>query len=180
MILNQKEKENLVTDLLNKGHTVKQISKQAHVSFSDIAKIKRKVTGEEAIEKTKETKKSLTAQSFELLLEGKSPIEVAVILDLRTEEVLRIFNDFLLLQNMHKVVRILKEYRYNLAPFLKLFHYLKKNSTKTEDIKHAMDNINDINALKQQKEYLKEEVESLKEEIIYLQDNLGDLKRDCY
>ncbi len=46
MILNKTEKESLVIDLINKGLNVQQISKHAHVSFTDIARIKRKVTGE--------------------------------------------------------------------------------------------------------------------------------------
>ncbi len=33
MIMGKKEKENLIIDLLNKGHNVQQISKMVHVSL---------------------------------------------------------------------------------------------------------------------------------------------------
>ena len=46
MILNRQQKENLVIDLLNQGVSYPQIAKQAHVSFSDIKKIRMKATGE--------------------------------------------------------------------------------------------------------------------------------------
>ncbi len=41
MILNGQDKEALVIDLLNKGHTAREIAKQAHVSFTYTVKIKR-------------------------------------------------------------------------------------------------------------------------------------------
>jgi hypothetical protein len=64
-------------------------------------------------------------------------------------------------------------------PFLKLFDSPKKNSTSTRvrDIRYAVDNVNDIKSLRQQKESLKKEVESIKGQRDYLLDNLGDLQR---
>ncbi len=56
MILNEQDKEALVIDLLNQGHPARQIAKQAHISFTDITKMKRKVNGEyvgDNIEKSK-------------------------------------------------------------------------------------------------------------------------------
>jgi uncharacterized protein YerC len=50
MILNKKEKEDLVIKLLNDGFNYEEIAKRAHMSLSDISKIKRKVTGGEMIE----------------------------------------------------------------------------------------------------------------------------------
>ena len=46
MLLSEKEKEALVVDLLNKGQTAREIAKQAHISFTDIKKIRMKLTGE--------------------------------------------------------------------------------------------------------------------------------------
>jgi hypothetical protein len=73
--------------LLNQGISVPQIAKQAHLSFSDIKRIRQKVTGEHT-EKTEETEKekkakSITCQAFELFLQGRSPVQVAIDLDLK-------------------------------------------------------------------------------------------------
>jgi DNA invertase Pin-like site-specific DNA recombinase len=46
VLLTQKEKEELVRSLLEKGYTIRKISEQAHVSFGFISEIKRKITGE--------------------------------------------------------------------------------------------------------------------------------------
>ncbi len=158
----------MVIDLLNQGISVPQIAKQAHVSFTDIKKIRQKATGDdkeidEEEEKGKKAK-SITCQAFELFLEGRSPVQVAIDLDLETDRVMSILNDFLRLKNMHKAATILKEHKNQLAPFVKLIEELKKNNTRVKDIRCAMNNINNINVLEQRKNKLKEEVHSLKEE----------------
>ena len=69
---------------------------------------------------------------------------------------MRFLNDFLRLQNLHKAATILKENKNQLAPFVKLLEILKRNNTRVMDIRYAMDNINNINALEQRKSKLKE------------------------
>lgn len=103
MTLNKTEKENLVIELLNKGLNIKQISKQAHVSFTDIANIKRKVTGEVdgKYDNSRSKPLSLQSRSFQKFLEGKTLVDVAIELDSTTQEVMDIFSDYLILKNMH-------------------------------------------------------------------------------
>jgi hypothetical protein len=72
--------------------------------------------------------------------------------------------DFLRLQNVNKTATILKENKDQLAPYVKLFEWLKKNNTRGKDIRYAMDSINNIKALEQHKDELKKEVQSIKEE----------------
>jgi hypothetical protein len=185
MILNKQQKEALVIELLNKGYTYPQIAKQAHVSFSEIKRIELMVTGDdkkaedEGGEKEKKAK-SIHCQAFELFLQNKSPVQVAIDLNLETDRAMTFLYDFLRLQNMNKAVTILKENKDQLGPFVKLFEWLRKNNTKGKDIRYAIDNVNNIKALERQKDKLKKEVESIKGERDYLLDNLGDIKRACY
>ncbi len=93
MILNEQDKEALVVDLINKGHTARQIAKAAHVSFSYIKKIRMKLAGEvDEEQKEVEMKKPLStpSQAFKLFLEGKSIVKVAIELDLPTDNILKI------------------------------------------------------------------------------------------
>ena len=137
MILNKKEKEGLVTKLLIEGLRFKDIAKQAYVSLSDISKIKRKITGEEIeIEKLL----SIPSQALQLFKEGKSLIDVAIILDLPKDDVIQNYLDYLTLKNMGKVAFILQEYKDNLSTFLKLFSYLNKNNIKWNNLKQTLDN----------------------------------------
>jgi hypothetical protein len=64
---------------------------------------------------------------------------LAIDLDLETGRVTSLLNDFLRLQNMNKTVTILRDYKGQLAPLMKMFDSLKKNNTRARDIRHAMD-----------------------------------------
>src|SRR5919112_5420320 len=100
MILNEKEKEALVIELLNKGLPVREIAKQAHVSFSYIKKTKAKITGEDyEDEKEKKNPLSVPSRAFKLFLKGKSIVQVAIGLDLPTDQALKVHSDYLVLRN---------------------------------------------------------------------------------
>ncbi len=184
MILNKQQKEKLVIDLLNKGLTYPQIAKQAHVSFSEIKRIELMVTGDdkkvqdEGGEKDKKAK-PIHCQAFELFQAGRTPVQVAIDLELETDRAMTFLYDYLRLQNMNKAVRILKEYKDQLGSFVKLFEWLKINNTRGKDIRYAIEMIDNIKSLRQQKDKLKKEVQSIKEERDYLLDNLGNIKRAC-
>ena len=184
MVLNRQQKEKLVIDLLNKGFTYPQIAKQAHVSFSEIKRMELMVTGDdknqdEGGEKEKKAK-SILSQALELFQAGVTPVQVAIDLDLETDRAMTFLYDFLRLQNMNEAAKILKEHQNQLAPFVKLFDWLKRNNTRGKDIRYAMDHVNNIKALEQRKSKLKQEVQSIKGERDYLLDNLGDIKMACY
>src|SRR4051794_23158749 len=101
MILSENEKEALVIELLNKGLAVRDIAKQVHVSFSYIQKVKAKITGEtDEVDKEKIKPLSVPSQAFKLFLEGKSVVQVAIGLDLPTDQALKIHSDYLVLRTM--------------------------------------------------------------------------------
>ncbi len=87
MILDEQDKEAFVIDLLNKGHMAREIAKQAHISFTDITKIKMRVTGG-YVGDNKEKAKSMASQSFRMFLENKSLVDVAISRNIQTEQVI--------------------------------------------------------------------------------------------
>ena len=137
MILNKKEKQEIVVKLLNEGLTYKEIAKQVHISLSDISKIKRKLIGEET---EKEKPLSIHSQALQLFKEGNSLIDVAISLDLPKDEVIQNYSNYLTLRNMKEVAFILQEHRKEISTFLNLFYYLKKNNIKWNNLKQSIDN----------------------------------------
>lgn len=101
MLLNEKEKEALVIELLKKGLPVRDVAKEAHVSFSFIKKVRMKLM-REVNEDNKPL--SLASQAFKLFLEGMSLVEVAISLDIQTEQVIKIYKDYLTLQKTSRIV----------------------------------------------------------------------------
>jgi hypothetical protein len=71
-------KERLVMKLLEEGRNFQEIAKIAHVSFSFISMVKKKMKGEDQSIKKQ---LSIPTQALKLFSEGKSIIEVTIILD---------------------------------------------------------------------------------------------------
>ena len=84
--LNRHQKKVLVIDLCNQGKTRRQIAEVAHMGFKDIADVIRKHTGEDSnlVDKPEKSKDTLV---FELFLQGKQSVEVAIELDMPADKV---------------------------------------------------------------------------------------------
>jgi transposase len=78
--LNRHQKKAHVVELYNQGKTRRQIAEIVHMSFKDIADIINEYTGEEI--SVNKPEKSKDARAFELFLQGKQSVEVAIELDL--------------------------------------------------------------------------------------------------
>jgi DNA-binding CsgD family transcriptional regulator len=75
--MDKSEKEELVTALLEKGATYREITKQAGVSPNTIKAIANRAGLDETT--------SISSRAFELFSEGKTPLQVAITLNLEAE-----------------------------------------------------------------------------------------------
>ncbi len=183
MVLNEKEKEALVIDLLNKGQTTREIAKQAHVSFSYIKKIRMKLTGEVGEEQQDDKNKkplSIPSQAFSLFLDGKSIVQVAIMLDLPTDQALKVHSDYFTLQNMERVSRILTENRKNLDSYLCLFDFVDGKNIKMTDFNQAVHLARDISNLKKEKAQLEYDIDMLIDLKKHYETELDEVKRKYY
>ncbi len=183
MISNEKDKEALVIDLLNKDHTAREIAKVTHVSFSYIKKIRMKLTGDVSEVSQEDQKKkplSIPSQSFKLFLEGKSIVQVAIGLDLTTEQILKIHSDYLVLQNRGGIVSMLDENRNNPNGLLETLHYLKENRIGLKDIKGIGDIKKSINDYKMERDQLELDTFNAKEVLKYHQSEINELRKKRY
>ena len=93
------------------------------MSFRDIAAIINKAKLQAERERgytTDEEPKSPESQAFKLFSEGKSPVEVAIRLDLAADRVRAIYRDYWELTGRYKLAQIYEEARYNLSNLLRL------------------------------------------------------------
>src|SRR5918996_4885945 len=105
-ILTRQERERLVIDLYyNQGKTYREISKEARISPRDIGVILNKVVEEnnEALKEqgqdnnnAEENKQHLflSTQAYKLFSEGKTPLEVAVTLNLRESAATKFYKEY--------------------------------------------------------------------------------------
>ena len=138
MVLNRRDKEQLVIKLHQEGKTIREIASVAHLSFSDIGTIVRKIDGQDNGAEMKDLKcKTKDTQAFWLFSHGKKPIDVAIELDLSATEIHEMQEEFWALTDLHELAFVYGEIKTFMPSFLKLFHCLKNNKMLSE--KHITD-----------------------------------------
>ncbi len=127
VILNKKEKEELVVKLHQENKTMRQIAEIVHMSFKDIGAIIRRIDGRANSADIDLSNKSKTTQAMYLFKSGKKPIDVAIDLDISASEIEDILQEYWVLNQLDELALVYYEIRNDLDLFLKLFHVMKKN-----------------------------------------------------
>jgi hypothetical protein len=86
--------------------------------------------------------KSKNTRAIKLFSEGKTPVDVAVGLDLPADEVQEIYRQFLGLKNMHKLVEVYDEMQNYLPSLLELFRIIESRGMNKNDILNVLTIIN--------------------------------------
>jgi hypothetical protein len=99
--LTRKEKEKLVVDLYKQGLTYAQIAKEAHVSLRDIAPILNKTGEYQSL--------SDSSQAYKMFEAGSSPIQVAIALNLRANQVSEYYREYWDLNGLYQLNQMYEE-----------------------------------------------------------------------
>ena len=128
VILNKKEKEQLVIKLYQEGKPMREIAQKVHLSFGTIGKIIRGVNGlnNDEVESDNLSNKSKETRALYLFLHGKRPVDVAIELDLPSSEVENVL-EFWVLNQLDELALVYLEIKNHLPLFLTIFHITKKN-----------------------------------------------------
>jgi hypothetical protein len=190
-ILTRQERERLVLDLYyNQGKTYREISKEARISPRDIGVILNKVIESKAgewkeerqqdnnidAEKNQELEQhlSLSAQAYKLFSEGKTPLEVAIALNLRESEATRFCREYWKLKQIYNLNMVYEETKDDIASFLKLY---KLSKDKGIGVQQVVDTLaianNDLPAIE-------ERFKSLRNDVGMLQSQKHTCKRNLY
>jgi hypothetical protein len=127
-MLNKKEKEELVIKLYREDKTIRQIAETAHMSFSDIGTIIKRINGhdnDKCID-AKLSNKSKATQALYLFERGIKPINIAIELDITYSEVIDLQLEFWALKELYDLPLIYQELKHDFDSFFKLFKILKK------------------------------------------------------
>lgn len=108
-ILNQKQKVELVLNLLKEGRTYREIQSTAHVGPDFIVKVKKEALGNDYIFENPRTKNSKNTQAIRLIRDGKKNMDVALDLNIDSNEVKKAFWDYLRLKKLDRYAELLTE-----------------------------------------------------------------------
>jgi predicted transcriptional regulator len=119
------ERRKRVIDLyFNQHKTYPEIAEIEHISPRDIHAIIK----EDQASRQKHKRQEISAQAYQLFSEGKTPVEVAIILNLPASKVSKLYIEYWKLRGLDKLNSIFKETNGKIWPFFKLYKELiKKN-----------------------------------------------------
>ena len=170
--LNKFEKEKKVIELHKQGKTIRQIAPEVHMAFRDISKIIKAYDKKMRLETKKEEnnppnqkikKPPISSRAFKLFLDGKTPVQVAIDLELDFQSVRKFWTEFLRLQNMTKLYNIYIENEFHLDYLLKIYYFMLRNNISIRDTENVLRNADNVINLNKIISNLKAEIEKLKQ-----------------
>jgi transposase len=175
-IIRRQERERLVLDLYNQGKTIREIAKEARMSFRDIGIILNK-TLEEKTEASKEQGQdnnngvennqqephlSLASQAYKLFSDRKTPLEVAIALNLRESEATKYYKEYWKLKQIHNLNMVYEELRGDIEPFLKLYRLSNRRGIGVKQVVNLLETANnDLPALEKRFKRLRNDINTL-------------------
>jgi hypothetical protein len=185
--MNRQEKERYVIQLYKEGKTVRKIAELTHMSFRDMGIITKKVKletdgGRGSLEDDDIKSKSKTIQAIKLFSELKSPVEVAIELDLPANLVRALYREYWELEGMSRLAQVYEEAKYDLHDLLRLHRIVQALGMEKRDIITAFELIkhNELQTLQWKTGYLRSEINALEWERVRSANQLFKLNRMIY
>jgi hypothetical protein len=170
--MSREEKEECVIRLYKENKSTREIAKLMHMSFSAIGAITKKVKleadGERGALKEDDIKsKSKFAQAMKLYSELKSPVEVAIELDLSADQVQAMYLEYWRLGGMYRLAQIYEEeVKYDLHDLLRLHRMVKGLGMEKQDIINLLELVkhNQLQTMQTKVENLRNDIDILENE----------------
>ena len=175
-ILTRQERERLVLELYNQGKTIREIAKEARMSFRDIGIILNKVIEnkieasqeQQDIDKAKQNREqeqqhlSISSQAYKLFSDRKTPLEVAIALNLKESEATKFYREYWKLKQLYYLNIVYEELRGDIEPFLNLYKLAKRIGMSIKQVINLLEIANnDLPDIQCRYERLKREVNTL-------------------
>ena len=161
MVLTNKQREKLVLDLYNEGKTIKEIAKEAKMSFRDIGVVLKEVSKQE--EQTH--MQSISSQAYKLFSEGKTALQIAIALNLNDHEVTRLHTEYCNLVGLDGLNEVYQELKGNIWPFVNLHRSVKAAGMNIQHVVKLLSiAANDLSSVENRYELLKREADKLEED----------------
>jgi hypothetical protein len=184
-------KEMLVLDLYyHQDKTYRQIAKEARICPRDIKTIIDKK--EKEIEQSQST--SISSRAFNLFLQGKTPIQVAITLNLKEPEVHELYKQYLSLQQLHDLYEVYEKIKDAIGPFVELYRLIEASGMDIKHVTKLLEVANgdlpkvevmckslhsDVMNLKQKKLDLEAVILKLNGDFIYLRNTADHQRLEC-
>jgi hypothetical protein len=163
--LPREERRRRVLELHNQGKGTREISEILQMSFRDIGYILKDADKNKEAEQQRSRQELLSSQAYKLFSEGKSPVEVAIKLNIRASEAIVFQREYWELDGLHNLNQIYEDIKGNPWPLVNLSRSIM---AAFMDVSHVITLLkianNDLPTLEYKYVMLKNEVKSLEEQ----------------
>jgi hypothetical protein len=158
----REDRRGRVLEFHSQGKGTREISKLLHMSFTDIAKILKDSDKEKESEQQRTRQEFLSSQAYTLFSEGKSPVQVAIELNIRASEVIVFQREYWELEGLHNLNQIYQEIKDGTWNFVNLWKSVKAAGMGVPHVKRLLTIANnDLPAVELRYEGLKKETATL-------------------
>ncbi len=172
MLLTKEEKESRVIDLYSQGKTYRQIAEEVRMSPNDIHTILKKKEEEKnnsiVTNKQQQPSSLLSTRAYELFSNGKTPLQVAIALNIRQSQVTKYYKEYCKLKRLHKFILAYTELGGDdgIGDFLKLHKLSKKEGISRKQVLKLLqladeDNPSGLSQLEKRRKWLIDEIHEL-------------------
>jgi hypothetical protein len=190
-MLTRQEREQNVLSLYNQGRTIREIAKEIRMSFRDIGTVLKKEEKEKERQERQlknnttpnsdstENGMALTTQAYKLFSQAKTPVDVAIELNLSEKQVTKFYREYWKLKGLYKLNLIHDEIKDDVVHFAKLYRLSKAAGKSAEHVVRLL-NIanNDLPALEDKYKKLQENVDVLESKELDASIDLESLKSE--
>jgi hypothetical protein len=129
-----------VIDLYFSQHkTYAEIAEIEHISPRDIYAIVKEEKDRRLQYQHQQQQEEISSKAYKLFSEGKKPVEVAIVLNLREPEATKYYREYWRLKRLDKLIFIFKETNGKLGPFLKIYRLIKEKGMTIDQVVNAVD-----------------------------------------
>jgi hypothetical protein len=178
--LTRAEKEKRVIELLELHKSTREIADEVHISFGDIGSIRRRHYGEtEAQTKNKgEITLSTDTQVFKMFEEPKTPVQVAIELNLKSNEVGRLYKEWWQLKGLHQLNQLYEQIGDDIFQFHSTYKYIKDRGYTPHQLIDVANHLGQLPLLRSEREQLKQEIQNLVDQRDQLNESIEVAKQD--
>ena len=162
VLFTREERQRRVLEHHSQGMGTREISKLLHMSFTDIAKILKDSDKEKESEQQRTRQEFLSSQAYTLFSEGKSPVQVAIELNIRASEVIIFQREYWELEGLHNLNQIYQEIKDGAWNFVNLWKSVKAAGMGVPHVNRLLTIANnDLPSVESRYERLKKEAATL-------------------
>ena len=124
--MDKKQKEALVLAMLEKGEPYRSITQRAKVSPNTIKMIANRAGLDESI--------SISSRTFELYVQQKTPVEVAIALNLEAEKAINYYHQYFMLLGITEFTKAYLQVKDNPWPFVNIVKLTQNSRMKDGEV----------------------------------------------